>query len=107
MLEEIALRVAQRSSFAFETTLSGLSYARAIPKWQAQGYHIKLVFLTLLRVAARVRQGGHDIPAAVVQRRFAAGLRNFHQQYKNRVNAWVLYDNSGDSPRVLESGENQ
>ena len=34
MLEEIASRVEQGRSFAFETTLSGLGYARQIPDWR-------------------------------------------------------------------------
>ena len=34
-------------SFAFETTLSGRSYVRLIPRWREQGYWIKLFFLRL------------------------------------------------------------
>lgn len=111
MLEEIASRVGRSESFAFETTLSGLAYARAIPRWQAAGYHVELLFLTLpstemaiMRVAARVAQGGHDIPEYVIRRRFDAGLRNFHQRYKSLADAWILYDNSGDEPVILDAG---
>jgi hypothetical protein len=39
--------VAQGESFSFETTLAGRSYARMIPQWQAQGYAVHLLFLTL------------------------------------------------------------
>lgn len=35
MLEEISSHVAAGRSLAFETTLSGLTYARMIPKWQS------------------------------------------------------------------------
>jgi predicted ABC-type ATPase len=111
MLEEIAARVGRGESFAFETTLSGLSYARAIPRWQATGYHVKLLFLTLpsaemaiMRVAARVAQGGHEVPEHVVRRRFNAGLRNFHQRYKLLADGWILYDNSCDEPVILDAG---
>jgi predicted ABC-type ATPase len=38
MLEAIDLHVAKGESFAFETTLSGLSYARMIPHWRQAGY---------------------------------------------------------------------
>ena len=48
MLSEITEHVAKDNSFAFETTLSGLSYARAIPKWRAKGYHVKLIFYSYL-----------------------------------------------------------
>jgi predicted ABC-type ATPase len=35
MLEEIAVKLANRQNFAFETTLSGHAYARHIPEWKA------------------------------------------------------------------------
>jgi predicted ABC-type ATPase len=111
MLDEIAARIGRGSSFAFETTLAGLSYARAIPRWQAAGYHVKLLFLTLpsaemaiMRVAARVAQGGHDVPEHVIRRRYEVGLRNFHHRYKSLADGWILYDNSGDEPAVLDAG---
>jgi len=47
MLEEIEGKVRSRQSFAFETTLSGRTYARKIQEWQTLGYHVKLVFLSL------------------------------------------------------------
>jgi len=112
MLQEMKARVKQQKSFAFETTLSGRAYAQAIPKWQALGYHVKLIFLNLpnaemamARVAARVAQGGHNIPEEVIRRRFSAGLHNFENMYKNIVNAWILYDNSGSIPVLLDWGE--
>jgi hypothetical protein len=42
MLEEIEERVRHRQSFAFETTLSGRTYAKKIHEWQTLGYHVKL-----------------------------------------------------------------
>ena len=114
MLEEIAACVRRSESFAFETTLSGLAYLRHITQWRAQGYHVALFFLALpnaeaaiARVAERVRQSGHSIPEAVIRRRFAAGLRHFDQDYKQRVSTWAKYDNAGAEPLLLEWGENQ
>lgn len=113
MLEEIESCVRRSESFAFETTLSGLGYLRHIKRWRAQGYQVSLFFLCLpnaetavARVASRVQQGGHDIPERVIRRRFAAGLHNFHSHYKQVVNDWVLYDNTGDAPIMLEWKEN-
>jgi len=113
MLDEVAVRLAAGRSFAFETTLSGVTWARQIPGWQARGYHVKLIFLSLpsadaavARVAARVAQGGHAIPEATIRRRFASGRRNFGNLYKPRVDAWVLYDNSGSAPVLVESEDN-
>jgi len=113
MLEEIRRRVRDGNSFAFETTLSGRHYARMIPRWRAMGYHVKLIFLNLptvdlavARVAARVAQGGHNVPEPVIRRRFDRGLRNLHNTYRILVNSWALYDNSGMSPRLIASGDN-
>jgi predicted ABC-type ATPase len=67
LVQEIVTLVHRRESFAFETTLSGLRYARLIPQWRKKGYFIKLIFLQLpnaelaiARVKARVAQGGHS-----------------------------------------------
>lgn len=113
MLEEIAACARRGESFAFETTLAGLSYMAHIKAWRTAGYHVSLFFLSLpdaelaiTRVAERVRQGGHHIPSDVVRRRFAAGLRNFENPYKLSVDAWAKYDNVGESPVLLEWGEN-
>jgi predicted ABC-type ATPase len=114
MLEEISESERRGESFAFETTLSGLSYLSRIKLWRAQGYRVSLMYLSLpgpeaaiARVAVRVRQGGHDIPEDVIRRRFAAGLRNFDEHYKTAVNDWALYDNVGERPILLEWGENK
>jgi predicted ABC-type ATPase len=114
MLTQIQSDVRAGRSFAFETTLSGKNYARHIPRWREAGYSVTLVFLSLQsadlavgRVALRMRQGGHSVPETVVRRRFDAGLRNFHFIYKPLVNKWILYDNSGSFPWILESGDNR
>jgi len=72
-----------------------------------------LIFLSLAsadeavaRVANRVRQGGHNIPTDTIRRRFDAGLVHFRDTYRHRVDFWQLFDNSGDSPQLLEEGSN-
>lgn len=109
MLESIAQHVSKRESFAFETTLSGKAYARQIPQWRRLGYRVELFFLSLTsadmavqRVAERVRQGGHDIPEVTIRRRFDAGMRLFFDVYRPLVDQWVLYDNSGDEPLLMD-----
>ena len=113
MLEEITLRAELGDSFAFETTLSGVSWLNHIRQWRDQGYRVSLYFLSLPnaeaaveRVALRVQQGGHDIPETVIRRRFASGLANFHQHYKMAVSDWMLYDSSGPEPMLLEWRQN-
>ncbi len=54
------------------------------------------------RVAERVLQGGHNVPTDVIRRRFAAGLRNFDKIYRDAVDAWVMYDNSGYEPVLID-----
>jgi len=113
MLQEIKNHVLQGNSFAFETTLSGRVYRRLINDWRSQGYHVKLIFLSLRtaddavgRVAIRVAQGGHYIPDDVVRRRFESGLSNFHKFYKNEVDSWRLYDSNIDGTVLIEEGKN-
>ncbi len=112
MLQELDKHFHAGTSFAFETTLAGRTYLRLIDQWQAAGYRVKLLFLKLesaeeaiARVAQRVRQGGHDIPEEVIRRRFAAGLKNFEMLYAPKVDAWALYDNSGEQPALLDWSE--
>lgn len=113
MLAEIDRHAAEGRNFAFETTLSGHTYARRIDAWRAKGFNVKLVFLSLptaddaiARVAARVRQGGHDVPPDIIRRRFAAGMRNFLEVYRHRVDYWQLIDNSSTATTLLEEGNN-
>jgi predicted ABC-type ATPase len=113
MLRLIAAKAAKGENFAFETTLSGLNYARHIPHWRKAGYHVKIVFLALpsadfavARVRARVIQGGHHVPEDVIRRRFESGLRNFNEVYCELVDSWVLYDNSERPARRLDAKEN-
>ena len=110
VLQEIDRLAAERANFAFETTLSGLGYARRILAWKQAGYRVEMVYLklkssrlALRRIAARVREGGHDVPRADVVRRFARGWVNFEHVYRPLADAWAVYDNSGQAPRLLET----
>jgi len=109
LLRELDRLASSKTDFAFESTLSGLSYVSRLRRWQAAGYRIEIVFLSLTspqlalrRIAARVRQGGHDVPKADVLRRFDRGQANFEQVYRSLADAWAVYDNSGPRPRLLE-----
>ena len=85
MIRQMDEYIKHSSSFAFETTLSGRRYQRLVPQWQANDYHIKLVFLYLSdiqiaidRVASRVQHGDHSVAELVIRRRFEAGWKNFN-----------------------------
>src|SRR5260221_6366866 len=99
MLEEIKGHARAGRSFAFETTFSGLLYARLIPRWRRQGYRVKLIYLRLAsadlalsRVAARVLQGGHNVPAEVGLRPYGSHLRNIERLYIPMARGWGLHD---------------
>jgi predicted ABC-type ATPase len=113
MLQEIDAHTAAGRSFAFETTLAGLSYVRRIDDWRKDGYVVELIFLSLpsageaiRRVAERVKQGGHHVPDDVIRRRFTAGMRHFVETYRHRVDYWMWFDNSGLEPVLLDEGKN-
>ncbi len=101
-----------RADFAFETTLASRSFAPWLVALRVSGYRAHLAFLSLPsvelaleRVAQRVRLGGHYVPAEVVRRRFGAGLKNFFSVYRQRVDSWQMFDNSGlGGPRLVASG---
>jgi predicted ABC-type ATPase len=72
---------------------------------------VKLIFLCLAdvriaidRVRIRVRQGGHNVPEDVIRRRYETEWRHFNEVYKNLVDTWVLYDNSGERPVLMDAG---
>ena len=109
MLAEIDRLAAEGRSFAFETTLAGRGYLRRIDSWRRIGYRVTLLFLSLPspeeavdRVRHRVAQGGHNIPEDVIRRRFEAGLANLRERYGPIVDGWVLYDNAGHTPVIVE-----
>ena len=114
MLEEIDRHARLGRSFAFETTLAGLGYARRIRRWRRTGYVVKLIYLpldtpeeALRRVEQRVRQGGHRIPEAVIRRRFTRSAANFRQVYRGLVDSWVVVDRRRANLVLVEEGNNR
>jgi predicted ABC-type ATPase len=108
---EIDRLAKSKANFAFESTLSGLGYLSRIRRWKAAGYSIEIMYLRLLspklalyRIAARVKQGGHDVPKADVLRRFHRSWYNFETIYKPLAEMWGVYENSGERPLLLEQG---
>ena len=65
-------------SFTQETTLSGRKTEATAKEVREKGYRVRLFYIgldtaeeSLVRIANRVRRGGHDIPENDVERRFA------------------------------------
>lgn len=61
--------------------------------------------MAVQRVAERVRQGGHNIPEATIRRRHEAGRRLSTEVYQPLVDQWVLYDNAGEDPILMDWSE--
>jgi predicted ABC-type ATPase len=109
-LSELDRLATARVNFAFESTLSGLTYVERIRRWKRIGYRVELVYLrldtpaiALKRIAARVKEGGHNVPAADVRRRFVRSWRNFQEVYRPLSDAWWLYDANVRPPAPITS----
>ena len=57
--------------------------------------------MAIRRVAKRVSEGGHNIPADVIRRRYFAGIRNLFSIYSHVVDRWMLIDNNEGRSVVL------
>jgi len=111
MLGEIAFYAARGVDFGFETTLSGKGHLQVVRGLKKRGYEVHIIYLwvpsaelALSRVRDRVLRGGHNIPEAVVRRRFERSIRNFLREYRPLADRWILFDNSGAEPRVMATG---
>jgi predicted ABC-type ATPase len=112
MLEEIERYASLRETFGFETTLSGLGYLRLLRGLKSSGYDVHFFFLwvptvslALTRVRDRVLRGGHNVPEALVRRRFERSIRNFLLRYRPLSDSWMLFDNAGGAPVTIASQE--
>jgi predicted ABC-type ATPase len=108
MLERINALAAQRMDFTIETTLSGKTYLPWLRNLKNSGYELHLYFLwlpdvsmSIMRVANRVRNGGHNIPEAVIRRRYVTGVKNLFRLYRPLLNSWSLFDNSQQPPYLI------
>lgn len=107
MLQRIEELLDRNETFSIETTLATKSYINLVHKAQAKGYRVHLIYfwletpeLAMQRVAERVRNGGHNIPIEVIQRRYVAGIRNLFNKFMSEVDLWMIYDNSR-TPRTF------
>jgi predicted ABC-type ATPase len=113
MLQRLEDLAQQRADFAFESTLSGRSYARWLASLGQAGYQIQLVYfwlasadLAVARVAERVRMGGHNIPEDTIRRRYRASIGNLFRLYFPLAHSWKVYDNSQpDEPELIAAVE--
>jgi predicted ABC-type ATPase len=107
-LSEIDAAISKREDFAFETTLAGRSYLKLVRRLRAEGWRVELIYLALpsmemskLRVAERVAHGGHNIPTADIERRFARSLSNLLNEFSHEVDACRCFMNSSALPELV------
>ncbi|MBX2895435.1 MAG: zeta toxin family protein [Cyclobacteriaceae bacterium] len=108
MLSRIKELINSKVDFAFETTLATKSYVSILKDCKRKGYNVMLIFFWLesvelaqTRVQERVKKGGHNIPSDTIHRRYQRGITNFFRIYQNNVDAWLLYDNSHNTPTLV------
>lgn len=101
MLKRINELLEGNESFAFETTLSTKSYKNKILQAKKQGYSVTLIFFWLEnielakeRVKTRVKEGGHNIPKEIIERRYLKGIKNLFEIYLEIVDGALIFDNS-------------
>ena len=112
VIEQIRELAAKNQDFAFETTLSGRTHLSLLNSLKRMGYEIHLFFLwlpsvdlALNRIKDRVANGGHDVPAQDVRRRFSRGMSNFFRFYKPLADSWMIFDNSVVEHRLIAEGK--
>jgi len=103
-----------RRDFAFESTLSGRTYATMLREARAAGYTVRLCYLwlpnvtmSMRRVRQRVLKGGQDVPEANLRRRYLPGLRNFFSLYLPLADETLLFNAAGSPPQLVALWQGQ
>ena len=111
MLMKINYLLERQANFAIETTLATRSLLQIVRQAKAQGYETTVLYfwlnspeLAIQRVRERVVSGGHNIPDAVVRRRYVMGLQYLFDTYIPEMDRWVLADNSKPPFTVVAEG---
>jgi predicted ABC-type ATPase len=114
MLERIEELIQAKVDFAFETTLTTLSYVNTIKLAKEQGYTITLLYfwldnvqLAIERVKNRVLEGGHDIPIDTIQRRYYRGMANLTSRFINICDYWIVINNSSRVYTFVAEGQDE
>lgn len=57
------------------------------------------------RVAARVRNGGHNIPKDIIARRYFRGKENLFKIYIPLCHEWMVFDSSRSEIQLIAKGK--
>jgi predicted ABC-type ATPase len=112
MLQRIKHLMHERQDFAFETTLASRSYVSLIKDAKELGYEVYLIFfwlpsveMAIARVHSRVREGGHDIPVDIIERRHGRGIYNLIHLYIPVCDKWSVFNNLRLGPELIAEGK--
>ena len=101
MLKQLDEFAEAGEDFAFETTLSGRTYAGWLRGLREKGYRVFLFYswlkcadLAVERVRIRVQTGGHSIPESTIRSRYVRSWDNFSRLYQPIADEWRVVDNS-------------
>lgn len=108
MLNRIDELFKSQENFAFETTLATKTYKQKIKFGKENDYNTTLLFFWLRnsnlakeRVKTRVKEGGHNIPTDVIERRYISGIKNLFDIYLEIVDQVLIFDNSEGKPILI------
>lgn len=95
--------IAEGRDYRFETTLGGRTIAELLERPARSGHRLHVWFcglaspeMHLARVARRVAQGGHDIPAAKIRERWRTSRENLIRLLP-LIHHLRVYDNSAEA----------
>lgn len=88
--------------------VAGRGYLKLVQRLRSEGWRVELIYLALpsmemskMRVAERVAHGGHNIPVADIERRFARSLANLLDVFSGEADACRCFMNSGPVPELV------
>mgnify|MGYP001221594952 FL=1 len=108
MLNRIDELFKNQENFAFETTLATKTYRQKVKFAKENNYNTTLLFFWLRnsnlakeRVKTRVKEGGHNIPNDIIERRYMNGIKNLFDIYLEIVDQVLIFDNSEGKPILI------
>jgi predicted ABC-type ATPase len=114
MLQRIDELLNSGVDFAFETTLTTLSYINTILLAKEKGYTISLLYfwlndvnLAIERVKTRVNEGGHNIPEKIIRRRYSRGIINLTSKFIDVCDYWIVINNSSRPFTFVAEGQGE
>jgi predicted ABC-type ATPase len=112
MVERIDELLNSGVNFAFETTLTTLSYLNTIKAAKEKGYSVNLLYfwlndvnLAIERVKIRVSEGGHNIPEETIRRRYFRGIFNLTNKFTALCDYWIVINNSSRPFTFVAEGQ--